>query len=164
MPGGRPTDYTPELGAEICSRLAEGVSLRTVCLADDMPSRSTVFLWLMKHQEFSDQYTRASNERGDAIYEDTLEIADDGRNDWMARQSESEKGAGVNNGWVLNGEHVQRSRLRVETRKWFLSKLNPKKYGDKQTVEHTDPNGNNPFAPLMEIIGASGRPRPGSGS
>lgn len=31
-----------------------------------------------------------------------------------------------------------------------------------QPLEHTDPDGNNPFAPLMEMIAASGRPRPGN--
>lgn len=73
--------------------------------------------------------------------EESLEIADDGRNDWMERQSQSEKGLGVNNGWVLNGEHVQRSRLRVDTRKWFAARLHPKKYGDKVTQEISGPGG-----------------------
>ncbi len=141
MPLGRPTDYTPELGAEICARISDGDSVRTICKSDDMPAASTIFLWLAAHKDFSEQYTKATGERGEAIYEDTLEIADDARNDWMERQSTSEKGVGVNNGWVLNGEHVQRSRLRVETRKWFLSKLNPKKYGEKITQEQTGADG-----------------------
>ncbi len=42
-------------------------------------------------------------------------------------------------GWQLNGEHVQRSRLRVDTRKWILSKLAPKRYGDK--LQHTGDGG-----------------------
>ncbi len=48
----------------------------------------------------------------------------------MERQGEKKS-----EGWQLNGEHVQRSRLRVDTRKWFLSKLAPKRYGDRQAVE-----------------------------
>ena len=48
----------------------------------------------------------------------------------MARLDKEGRGIG----WVLNGEHIQRSRLRVDTRKWYLSKLNPKKYGDKVDV------------------------------
>ena len=67
----------------------------------------------------------------DALVEESLEISDDGTNDWMARRSEAEKGAGVTTGWVLNGEHVQRSRLRVDTRRWYASKIAPKKYGEK---------------------------------
>jgi hypothetical protein len=59
----------------------------------------------------------------------------------MERKSEAEKGAGVNTGWVLNGEHVQRSRLRVDTRKWFASKVAPKIYGDKIETAVTGANG-----------------------
>ncbi len=40
---------------------------------------------------------------------------------------------------VLNGEHVQRSRLRVDSRKWLLSKLKPERYGDK--LQHSGPGG-----------------------
>lgn len=129
--------YTPQMGAVICGRLADGESLRSVCRDKSMPASSTVFLWLAAHKDFSEQYAIACVERADAIFEESLEIADDGRNDWMIRQSEAEKGGGVNTGWVLNGEHVQRSRLRVDTRKWFVSKLNPKKYGEKVNQEHS---------------------------
>jgi hypothetical protein len=62
-----------------------------------------------------------------------LDIADDGTNDW-AKQQLGEDGPEVE---VLNKEHIQRSRLRIETRKWLASKLKPKKYGDKITTEHT---------------------------
>ncbi len=108
-----------------------------------MPNISTVFRWLGKDKAseefatFRDNYAHAREAQADTLAEETLEISDDGRNDWMERQSESEKGAGINTGWVLNGEHVQRSRLRVDTRKWFASKVAPKKYGDKITQEHS---------------------------
>lgn len=57
-----------------------------------------------------------------------MEIADNGLNDWMERNAKEDKG------WVANGEHIQRSRLRVDTRKWFLSKVLPKLYGDKLDI------------------------------
>lgn len=69
--------------------------------------------------------------------DELLEIADDGTNDWMERIDGD--GAGV--GWVLNGEHVQRSRVRIDTRKWLLSKMAPKRYGDKQSFELSGPEG-----------------------
>ena len=75
-----------------------------------------------------------SNEaQADALAEETLEIADDGKNDWMLDNDPD------NPGYKLNGEHVQRSRLRVDARKWFASKVAPKKYGEKveQTVTAT---------------------------
>ncbi len=68
--------------------------------------------------------------------DETVEISDDGRNDWMERQSEEDKER-----YVLNGEHVQRSRLRVDTRKWLLSKALPKMFGDKITQELTGKDG-----------------------
>jgi hypothetical protein len=61
--------------------------------------------------------------------DEILDIADDGSNDYMAitRKDESEA-------WQLNGEHIQRSRLRVDTRKWLMAKMKPKVYGDKLDV------------------------------
>lgn len=134
----RPTDYTQELADEICAQLADGSSLRTVCLADDMPNKSTVFRWLRTNQEFCDQYARAKEESADALTDEMLDIADDGSNDWMKRSGKDQEDY-----WVVNGEHVQRSRIRIDTRKWIASKLKPKKYGDK-TTHAGDPD--NPLA------------------
>ena len=121
----RPSEYTQEKADEICALLAEGTSLRTVCKADDMPSLSTVFKWLREIKTFSHQYARAKEESADALLEETMEIADDGSNDWMEKNDEK------NPGYDFNGEHFQRSRLRVDVRKWAMSKLKPKKYGEK---------------------------------
>ena len=73
---GRPTDYSQELADNICSQLSEGISLRTICLADDMPDKSTVFTWLRINKEFRDQYARAKEESADADNE-SLEIIGD---------------------------------------------------------------------------------------
>jgi len=132
-PGGRPTDYTEELAAEICSRLATGDSMRKVCEADDMPSRQSIFLWMRTYPEFSDQYAKAKVEGAESYSEEMFDIADDGRNDWMEQLDKE----GNVIGFKANGEAIQRSKLRVDTRKWYLSKIMPKKYGDKQQVEHS---------------------------
>lgn len=135
---GRPSSFTQAVGDRICARIAAGEALRTVCRDDDMPAASTVFGWLAGSDEalkpFMEQYARSRKIQADALVDELLEIADDGTNDWMERRSEAEKGAGIGTGWVLNGEHVQRSRLRVDTRKWFASKVYPKMYGDKVVV------------------------------
>ena len=55
------------------------------------------------------------------MFEELLDIADDGANDWLKNK----------NGLMLNKEVVLRSRLRVDTRKWYLSKVLPKKFGEK---------------------------------
>ena len=130
---GRPSDYTPELGELICALLAEGISLRTVCLDDDMPDKSTVFRWLRIHEPFRDQYAIAKAEAADALVEEMLDIADDGSNDWMKRH-----GKGEEESWVHNGESTQRSRLRIDTRKWIASKLKPKKFGDQLALTGGD--------------------------
>lgn len=124
---GRPSSYTPELADRICSELADGKSLRTVCAPDDMPSKVTIFNWLRTNPEFLNQYARAKAEAADAMVDEMLDIADDGSNDWMERKNQD----GDNVGWQVNGEHIQRSRVRIDTRKWIASKLKPKKYGEK---------------------------------
>jgi hypothetical protein len=52
-------------------------------------------------------------------------------------------------------------RIEVDARKWFASKFLPKQFGDRQTTVHEDPQGNNPFASLMEAVQGAGRPKPG---
>lgn len=128
MPAGRPTDYTQELGDRICEKIAEGKSMRSVCREEDMPGLSTVFRWIRDIKEFQEQYARACEERTEALSEEILDIADDGINDWMEVEYKD------NTVWKVNNEAVQRSRLRVDTRKWIMSKMKPKKYGDKVDV------------------------------
>lgn len=122
---GRPTKYSKKLADLICARLSEGVSLRTICLSEDMPVASSVFLWLRTKKGFSEQYARAKEESADAMSEEILDIADDGRNDWMTITR------GDTDIEVVNHEVVNRSKLRVDTRKWIMAKMKPKKYGDK---------------------------------
>lgn len=106
---GRPSKYTQELGTLICTRVANGESLRKICKDEDMPNRATVHDWLLDEtkQEFYDQYEKAVNTRTDNMFDELEDIADNTEGD------------------------VQRDRLRVDTRKWYLSKVMPKKYGDK---------------------------------
>ncbi len=122
---GRPSKYSLELADSICARLAEGESMRTVCKREEMPSLETVFRWIREKSDFREQYARAKEESADALSDEILDIADDGSNDWM----EIHKGGYT--ATVVDQEAVQRSKLRVETRKWLASKMKPKKYGDK---------------------------------
>jgi hypothetical protein len=124
----RPTKYTKKLSDEICAELAQGVSMRTICLSESYPSRQTLFTWMRTHEEFLDQYTRAKQESADALTDEMLDIADNASNDWMEVNDKD------NVGYRANGDHIQRSRLRIETRKWLSSKLKPKKYGDKTII------------------------------
>lgn len=133
MAMGRPSVYSDELAAEVCSRIASGESLRKICKDDHMPTISSIMLWLCdgKHKHFSEQYAEARRVQAEVLADELMEIADDGRNDFM---EQSDDGGGV--AYKLNGEHIQRSRLRVDTRKWYLSKVLPR-FADKQQIEHS---------------------------
>jgi len=127
------SSFTPEMAARICERISDGESLRAILADDGMPASSTVFKWLSENAAFSEQYARAREAQADAVFDEILTIADDGRNDWMERENAD----GENIGWAINGEAVRRSQLRIDARKWMAGKLRPKKYGDKVDVEHT---------------------------
>ena len=129
---GRPTDYNGAIAAAICSELAMGKSLRSVCAKPEMPCMTAVFTWLAKHKEFAEQYARAKEESADALVEDMLAIADDGLNDTYTDEDGNDR---------TMADVIQRSKLRVDTRKWIASKLKPKKYGDKVQQEVTGKDG-----------------------
>lgn len=131
MPGGRPPIYTDELALKVCSEIAStSKSLRTICKDLDV-CVATVLSWLRDKPEFLAQYARAKEEQADFLIEEMIDIADDGSNDLMT----------ITKGDVTyeqeNKEVTNRSKLRVETRKWIASKLKPKKYGDKVQTEHS---------------------------
>lgn len=116
---------------QLCLRIESGRSARSVSGDGDMPDWATVKRYLEAEPEFSAQYARACEGRADALVDELLEIADDGSNDWM------EKNDPESPGYVANGEHIQRSRVRVDARKWLVGKLAPKKYGDRMAIDAT---------------------------
>lgn len=89
---------------------------------------TTIFRWLREKEDFRKQYDVAKQEATEALAEELLDIADDGVNDWMEIHRDDDD---ENVGWRVNGEAIQRSRLRVDVRKWLMSKMKPKKYGEK---------------------------------
>lgn len=154
MSAGRPTDFSSIVADMICNRIADGESLRSICDADDMPNKATVFRWLTSHAEFSDQYARAREAQADAIVDEMLDIADDGRNDWMERHDDE----GGNIGWRENGEAIRRSALRIDARKWMAAKLRPKKYSEKLDVNSkTTLEVGDSVTALMDRIAGNGK-------
>lgn len=108
----RPSSYTPELADTICERIAKGEALHRLCDEQGMPSTSMVYRWLDAHEEFRDKYARAREMQADLLASQTVLIADE-------------------------AEDANLARLRVDARKWYASKLMPKKYGDKIAQEVT---------------------------
>lgn len=127
---GRPTIFSETVADMICERIATGESLRSICRDEGTPSLATVIRWLTEKPDFQAQYTQAREVQADTIFDEVIDIADDASNDWMERRNQD----GENIGWQINGDHVQRSRLRIETRKWMAGKMRPKVYGDKVQV------------------------------
>lgn len=147
----RPTKYSEQLVDTICSRLADGESLRSICEDDAMPDKATVLRWLSdeKNAGFATKYARAREMQADALFDDMIDIADDGRNDWMEKRNAD----GENIGWQENGEALRRSDLRIKTRQWMASKLQPKKYGDKLDIDQkTKIEAGDSITALMQAI------------
>ena len=128
---GAPGKKNPEICNAICEGLAQGKSARAMCVEVGIGQR-TLWDWLETDTDFAQQYARAKEEGHDLLAEQILEIADASEHDIRTREDGST---------YIDNEAVQRSRLRVDARKWYLSKLAPKKYGEKvtATVEGVDP-------------------------
>lgn len=133
---GRPTKYTEEIGAEICLRICEGESLNSIVRDAHMPNKSTVIRWAMfssdcyhfadeelreKITVFSDHYAYARMVQAENLIDECTDICDDGTNDWTTKELKNS-----NKIDVPNHEHISRSKLRVETRKWLGEVYLPK--------------------------------------
>lgn len=129
-PIGRPSSYTEEIAETICERLAEGESLKRICDGDGMPRKATVFRWLETNESFRDRYARAREAQADALADEIVAIAD------TTEEGEETVEKGDGSIETRRGDMIQHRRLRVDARKWYASKLAPKKYGEKAEVEH----------------------------
>lgn len=137
MTAGRPkgsNTFTEELGNQICDRLSGGESLNSICKSEGFPHESTVRSWYLQdiNPEFTTKYARARELQAEKWADEIVDIADDGTNDYIERQNKD--GSTYE---AVNSEHINRSRLRVDTRKWMLSKMLPKKYGEKLEIGGT---------------------------
>ena len=113
---GRPTKYSEKLAIEICSNIGMGNSLRKTCEMDGMPSFQSVYTWFSKYPDFLEQYTRAKTDSGDSDADKIEDIAER----------------------VITGEiGPQEARVAIDAFKWTAGKKRPKKYGDKQQIEHS---------------------------
>jgi hypothetical protein len=119
----RPSEFTDEIFQQICDRMAEGKGLREICRDPDMPSRTTFLRWIEKDTGRENKYTKAREALMDWYAEEILEIAWDDSQDTIP--ATKTKAARCNNEWV------QRSRLKVDTIKFLMAKLHPKRYGDR---------------------------------
>ena len=111
-----------EILDKVCDELEKGLSLRKSLEKIQGPPRKTFFEWIDADSAKRNQYARACEDRADALFEEIINISDDNAGDSYTDEEGNER---------ANHANVQRSRLRVDSRKWILSKMMPKKYGDK---------------------------------
>lgn len=98
--------YTDALADRICEQLADGMSLRAICAQPGMPQKTQVFRWVARYEEFAKAYAAARDAQADALFDELLDVADD------------------------KTEDAQSRRVRIDARKWYLSKMRPQKYGE----------------------------------
>lgn len=130
---GRPSKYNPAIGRAISKMLATGMTLNAVCKRPKMPHERTVREWAMdpKHP-FSPMYARAREVGYARMADEIVQIADDNSHDVRVDEEGNE---------LVNHDHINRARLRIETRKWLLAKALPKVYGERTTTELTGKDG-----------------------
>lgn len=105
--GKKQVRYSEAVADEICERLSNGESLLSICKDGHMPDQGSVYRWIAKYEEFATKYVRAREAQAEFLVDELVAIADNLEED------------------------VQRSKLRLETRRWIAEKLRPKKYGPK---------------------------------
>ena len=129
--------YSSEMAEAICAEIITGRSLPDISGDPGMPHVRTIFRWLANQPEFQRLYELACLSRTHALAEEIIAISDDDSADWI--EEPAKHGAGV----VRRADNaaVQRARLKVDSRKWLLSKLQPRKYGDRVSAELTGANG-----------------------
>lgn len=113
----------------------ENKSLNNILREDGMPKHNSVYKWLAEDKEFANNYARARDIRADVIFDEILEIADNKEGDFV--EETKDDGTVITK---VNHENIQRSRLRVDARKWILAKMAPKKYSDKIDVTSNGEN------------------------
>jgi hypothetical protein len=116
--------------------------------------------WLQDEdkQDFFDQYVKAKLIRAEGYVDDLMDIADDGSNDYMERIDDRDIVA-----YQTNGEVIARSRLRVDTRKWYVGKVLDKVYGDAlklkgdkdEPIEHNHTHEFKSWDDILEKLKAS---------
>ena len=156
-PLGRPTKYTIKICDEICERLSSGESLNAISKDDHMPHRVNIMRWLLNTENkgfdlFRTKYTLAREIQYQNMADDLLDICDDSVSIPLLIDGETVKQDGKVV-MVKDNIGIQHAKLRVDTRKWFMSKVLPK-FKDK--VDETDKGNAQPLTINFEVAKSVG--------
>lgn len=121
-------EYNEDIAKQILDKIASTtMGIVRICKSiEGAPNVRFVYDWIKNNEDFGKRYARAKEDQADMLIEEMLEIADDTQNDTLLIPDGS---GGMKE--VENREWVNRSRLKVDVRKFIASKLKPKKYGDR---------------------------------
>ena len=124
----------------IFNDVSGGLALRRSLKDRNLPA-ITFYKWMDKYPDKAKQYARATEIRSELMAEDILSICDSTGDDIITNELGQE---------ITNHNVIQRDRLRVDTRKWLMSKMMPKKYGNNSEVHQTNTNINTTFSEISE--------------
>lgn len=116
-----PFDWSPEIEAEILTRIMKGESVATICgegRDDFTPGEVTFYKHLAEDDDFAKRYARAREAQAHREFDEIMAVAN-----------------------AAQPETVAVARLQIDAMKWRASKLAPKVYGDRQAVELTGNDG-----------------------
>ena len=125
--GNQSMPYDPALGERICAQVADGRTLADICSQDEMPSTFTLYKWLAASPAMAQSYARARDQCMDRWADEIIAIADDASGDYYEDDQGNSK---------FDNQNPQRSKLRIDTRKWVMSKIS-RRYADKVEIEQT---------------------------
>lgn len=127
--------FSEDLFSAILARIASGESMNKICSEPDMPTRKSFYEWVANDEALRDRYAYAMSVRADFLFDELIDIADTPEVGVKTKIDDTGKTE------ETRGDMIEHRRLRVDARKWYLSKLAPKKYGDKVNLEHTGADG-----------------------
>ena len=133
--------YDQDTANQVCEMLQGGKSLRASCVDLDL-NPSTILLWAKSHPEFNEQYTRAREIGYGLLADEIVSIADTpliGVETKIKQDGSRE---------TTEGDMLGHRKLQIDTRKWMLSKMLPKVYGDKLELSG---DANNPIHTVTRV-------------
>jgi hypothetical protein len=148
--------YEPKLAERILDQMLDGRTLSDICRDPGMPDSRTVRTWIrMDCEGFARRFLQARDIGATAMAEQIMDIADDGSHDWIEQRKKNGDVVAV-----VDHEHIARSRLRCDVRRWLLSKLLPKVYGSRPEPDAGQPKEDRLARLLKQIDGRTrGLPR-----
>ena len=133
MPAGRPSSYDPQVAADICMSISTCTnSLESILASNEIfPSKPAFYRWMLDHSELRDLYAHAKEEQLQILADEIQPIADTPQMGEIITVRGEERE-------VKMCDMLEHRKLRIDSRKWLLSKLAPKKYGDKTALTGAD--------------------------